>query len=214
MPILILTLKINRLTVSKAQKSTFLLTRVRFPPSPPNKKQSIFLFFFKILKNYKVNNQIKADEVRVIDEEGKNLEVMKLEEALALAQSKNLDLVEITSSVNPIVVKICNYGKFLYQQEKEAKKQKIKERGDELKHIRLGFNIGKHDMEIRARQATEFLKEGLRVQVELVLKGREKSHKELAENKLKEFLTYIDHSYKIIQDIKFAPRGLIITIAP
>jgi translation initiation factor IF-3 len=150
----------------------------------------------------------------VIDEEGKNLGVMKLEEALALAQSKNLDLVEITSNANPVVVKICDYGKFLYQQEKELRKQKAKERGDEMKHIRLGFNIGKHDMEVRAHQAAEFLKEGMRVQIEMVLKGREKTHKDLAENKLKEFLSYIDHSYKIIQDIKMVPRGLIITIAP
>ncbi len=100
--------------------------------------------------------------MRVIDENGGNLGIMSLAEALDLAQSKNLDLVEIVNTANPPVVKICNYGKFLYQQEKTEKKQKAKERTDEIKHIRLTFNIGKHDMEVRARQTEEFLKQGLK----------------------------------------------------
>ena len=150
--------------------------------------------------------------MRVIDENGGNLGIMTLAEALDLAQSKNLDLVEIVNTANPPVVKICDYGKFLYQQEKTEKKQKAKERTDEIKHIRLTFNIGKHDMEVRARQTEEFLKQGLKVQIELVLRGREKAHKDLATNKLKDFLNSIQHPYKIIQDIKNSPRGLIVTI--
>ncbi|MGC9048648.1 MAG: translation initiation factor IF-3 [Patescibacteria group bacterium] len=160
-----------------------------------------------------MNNQIRAKEVRVIDENGQNLGVMPLEQALSLAQSKNLDLVEITSNTNPVVTKICDYGKFLYQQEKEERKKRMKERSDEMKHVRLGFNIGKHDMEVKAKQIEEFLEDGLKIQIELILRGREKSHKDLAEKKLKEFLTFINHPYKIIQDIKSAPRGLIITIS-
>lgn len=138
---------------------------------------------------------------------------MPLEQALSLAQSKNLDLVEITSNTNPVVTRICDYGKFLYQQEKEERKKRMKERSDEMKHVRLGFNIGKHDMEVKAKQIEEFLEDGLKIQIELILRGREKSHKDLAEKKLKEFLTFINHPYKIIQDIKSAPRGLIITIS-
>jgi len=148
----------------------------------------------------------------VIDENGGNLGVMSLEEALNLAQSKNLDLVEISGRSTPVVVKMCDYGKFLYQQEKMKRKQRMKERSDETKHIRLSFNIGKHDMEVRARQAQVFLEEGLKVQIELILRGREKSHKDWAGNKLKEFLTFIKHPYKIIQDVKNTPRGLIIII--
>ncbi|MDD3614360.1 MAG: translation initiation factor IF-3 [Candidatus Pacebacteria bacterium] len=166
----------------------------------------------KILKKYNINNQIRANEVRVIDENGGNLGIMSLAEALNLAQSKNLDVVEIVKTANPPVVKICDYGKFLYQQEKTEKKQKAKERGDEMKQIRLTFNIGKHDMEVRAKQTEEFLKQGLKVQIEIVLRGREKSHKDLATEKLKNFLNSIQHPYKIIQDIKSSPRGLTIVI--
>jgi len=137
---------------------------------------------------------------------------MPIEKALNLSQEKNLDLVEIVAKTNPPVARICDYNKLLYQQEKAERKQRTKERSDEIKHIRLSFNIGKHDMEIKARQAEDFLKEGLRVQIELVLRGREKGHKELAENKLKEFLTFIKNPYKIIQDIKNSPRGLTIII--
>lgn len=150
--------------------------------------------------------------MRVIDENGQNLGVMPLEEALKIAQSKNLDLIEITEKTIPPVTRIYDYGKFLYQQQKEEKKQRMKERGDEMKYIRLRFNIGKHDMETKARQTEEFLKEGLRVQIELILKGREKSHKDFAEKKLREFLTFINHPYKITQDIKSAPRGLLMII--
>jgi len=81
-----------------------------------------------------------------------------------------------------------------------------------MKQIRLTFNIGKHDMEVRAKQTEEFLKQGLKVQIEIVLRGREKSHKDLATEKLKNFLSSIQHPYKIIQDIKSSPRGLTIVI--
>lgn len=137
---------------------------------------------------------------------------MPVEKALTLAQEKNLDLVEIVEKTNPPVTRICDYNKLLYQEEKSERKQRIKERSDEMKHIRLSFNIGKHDMEIKAHQIEEFLDDGLKVQIELVLRGREKGHRELAENKLKEFLTFIGHSYKIVQDIKSSPRGLTIII--
>ena len=84
---------------------------------------------------------------------------MPIEKALNLSQEKKLDLVEIVAKINPPVVRICDYSKLLYQQEKAERKQRIKERSDEMKHIRLSFNIGKHDMEIKARQAEDFLKE-------------------------------------------------------
>lgn len=177
-------------------------------------KSSSIFYFAKIFKRYNINNQIRATEVRVIDENGQNLGTMSLEKALELAQSKNLDLIEITSKVNPVVVKIYDYGKFLYQQQKEERSQRMKERSDEMKHIRLGFNIGKHDLETKARQTDEFLAQGLKVQIEIVLKGREKAHKDWAEKKIKEFLTFLKHSYKITQDIKNTPRGLIIVISP
>ena len=89
---------------------------------------------------FKVNEAIKADKIRLLDDAGKNLGIFQIEEAKKLAQDKNLDLVEIVAKINPPVVRICDYSKLLYQQEKAERKQRIKERSDEMKHIRLSFN--------------------------------------------------------------------------
>ena len=94
-------------------------------------------------KKYRLNNQIKARELRVIDEQGKNLGIMPTSQALALAYEKNLDLVEITEKTSPPVAKIMDFGKFLYQQKRLAKKEKKRK---ELKIIRIGFKEGEKDL--------------------------------------------------------------------
>jgi len=148
----------------------------------------------------------------VIDEKGNNLGIFPLAEALKLAKEKNLDLIEIVSTSQPPIVKIYDFGKFLYQKEKEERKQRVKQRFDEMKNIRLTFNIGPHDLEFKARQAEEFLENYSKVQIEMVLRGREKSRQDFARQKLEEFLKMINKNYKVIQEIKSAPRGLIVII--
>ena len=103
-----------------------------------------------------VNNFIRAKEVRVIDETGKQLGVMNIFSAIDLAKSKGLDLIQVTEKVEPPICKIANYGKYLYTQQKKEKKVK-KPTGGELKEIRLTFNISPHDMETRAKQSQKFL---------------------------------------------------------
>ncbi len=91
--------------------------------------------------------------------------VLPIEQALAMAREKNLDLIEIVSTLQPPIVKIYDFGKFLYQKEKEERKQRAKQRTDEMKSVRLTFGIGKHDLEFKARQAEEFLEEYTKVQI-------------------------------------------------
>ncbi|MDP2930687.1 MAG: translation initiation factor IF-3, partial [bacterium] len=105
------------------------------------------------------NNQIRAPEVRLVDETGKQLGVVSLIEALKLAQERQLDLIQVTEKVVPPVCKLGDYGKYLYWQEKKHKETRIR-RGGETKGIRLSFGISPHDIEIRANQAEKFLKEG------------------------------------------------------
>jgi translation initiation factor IF-3 len=151
----------------------------------------------------------------VIDEAGKQLGIMKLEEALQTARERNLDLIQVTEKVQPPVCKIMDYGKYLYQ---EKRKEKAVTRvHDELKGIRLGFKISQHDMEIRANLAEKFLKKGHRVRIELVLRGREKALAGFAKEKLSKFLEILDKiiPIKIERDLKREARGftLIITSA-
>jgi translation initiation factor IF-3 len=165
-------------------------------------------------KKFLINNQIRASKVRVIDEDGKNLGIFPLEEALKIAKERNLDLIQITDRVDPPVCKISDYGKFLYQMKKKER-GKRKEKGGEVKGIRLGFNISDHDMETKANQAKEFLEEGNRIQVEMVLRGREKNLTEFAKEKIKKFLEILESKIpiKVEQELKRVPRGFIMIIS-
>ena len=148
--------------------------------------------------------------MRVINENGEQLGIMKKEEALAKAKELGLDLILITEKANPPVCKIIDYGKYLYQQKKKEKKT----RASQVKGVRLRFNISVHDMETKAKQAKKFLEAGNKVKIELILRGREKALKDYAKEKLEKFLellkTYVD--VDIDQPLKKTPRSLIVII--
>jgi len=139
----------------------------------------------------RVNNQIKANEVRVIDESGKQVGILPIAEALNLAKSKNLDLIEISPTAQPPVCKIQDFGKFLYKKEKEQRIQKARSKVSKIKSIRLSFGISDNDIQIRAEQAKEFLEAGHKVRADIILKGREKLHKDLAIEKIKKFISFL-----------------------
>jgi len=155
-----------------------------------------------------VNTQIRAREIRVIDETGKQLGVIGLEKALQMALERNLDLIQVTERVDPPVCKIMDYGKYLYQ-EKKKERQFSKKQSGELKGIRLRFNISQHDLETRARQTEKFLKDGNKVRIEMVLRGREKALGNFAREKINKFLEILQGiiPYKIEKEIKREPRG-------
>jgi translation initiation factor IF-3 len=140
---------------------------------------------------------------------------MSREEALKLAQEKNLDLIEVAPMAKPPVARLMDYGKYLYREEKEERKQKSKQKKDVLKTVRISLNTGFNDLKIKAEKADEFLKEGLRVQVELVLRGRAKYQKtfsDLGKQKIENFLKLISVPVKVISELKKQPRGLNVTI--
>lgn len=150
-------------------------------------------------------------ELQVIDEEGKQLGVMKTADALALAKEKDLDLVEVGPNVRPPIAKIMDYGKYMYRKERQEKKGS-KPKEQERKTVRVGFKTGNHDLQFKARQVSEFLKEGHIVKVELTLRGREKALAQMGKEKLANFLTFITEEYTVQEDVKRSPFGWITVI--
>jgi len=160
----------------------------------------------KPASKYKTNEKIQAQEVRVIDADGQNLGVLKTEEAVKLAKEKGLDLIEIAKTPKETVARVADLGKFTYQQEKAEKKQKEKQGKNELKGVRLKLMIQPHDMETKAKQAEKFLKQGHNIEINMFLRGREKSRMNEAKEKLRSFVSLIPIPTKILQD-GIGPRG-------
>ena len=125
------------------------------------------------------NGKIRAREVRVIDETRQQLGVMSLNDALKLAQTKGLDLVEIAATATPPVCRIINYGKFLYEESKRSKESQPRQAGGRMKELQLSASIDPHDLAVKCNHAIQFLCEDLKVRVKLRFKGRQKAHKEV-----------------------------------
>lgn len=167
-----------------------------------------------MFKRTLINNQIRASQVRLIDETGKQIGVVSLEEALRIARERNLDLIQVTEKIEPPVCKIEEYGKYQYQQEKKEKSIK-KQGGGKLKGIRLTFNISLHDLETRVNQTEKFLNKGNIVRVELRLKGREKALQEFAKEKINKFMELLENiiPIKIERELRREPRGFTMFIS-
>lgn len=161
-----------------------------------------------------INNFIRAKEVRVIDENQNQLGVMNIFQAIDLAKSKGLDLIQVTEKIVPPVCKIGDYGKYLYSLRKKEKKKKLKMR-TELKEIRIGFNISTHDIEVKTKQAEKFLKNSNKVKISMVLKGREKAMGDFAKKKIQFFLETTDKliPIKVERDLKRDPKGFTMVIS-
>lgn len=161
----------------------------------------------------RINNQIRAKELRVIDSEGQNLGVLSIKDALELAQSKNLDLIEVSPNALPPIAKIMDFGKYQYEVSKKLKKAKAGSKPTETKSIQIKIGTGDHDLELKAKTASKWLKEGHRIKVELFLAGRTKYMDErFLRERLDRVLHFITEEYKISDAYKRGPKGLITTI--
>jgi translation initiation factor IF-3 len=161
----------------------------------------------------RINNQIRATELRVIDSENANLGVLSIRDALELAQAKGLDLIEISPNANPPVGKIMDFGKYQYEQSKKLKKAKAGAKTTETKSIQVKIGTGDHDLELKAKTASKWLKEGHRIKIELFLAGRAKYMEEkFLRERLDRVLHLITENYKISDSYKRGPKGLTVTI--
>ena len=140
---------------------------------------------------------------------------MSRDDALKLAHEKGLDLIEVAPMAKPPVARIMDYGKYAYREAKEERKQRVKQKKDVLKIVRLSLNTGLNDMKIKAEKIDGFLNEGMRVQVDLVLRGRAKYHKtfaDLGKQKIEEFLKLIAVPIKIVAELKKQLQGWSVTV--
>ena len=147
----------------------------------------------------RINGQIRTPKVRLIDEKDKQIGIIETRRALQIAQSRDLDLVEISPKTNPPVCKILDYGKYQYHKQKKEQKARQKQKKTGIKGIRLSPRIGKHDLEFKARQADKFLSKGHKVKIELILRGREHAHLDLAFQEMDEFRKLLEEKTKIEQ---------------
>ena len=162
----------------------------------------------------RLNHQIKAPTLRVINEDGEQIGVMKTSEALALAGQHGLDLVEVSPVANPPVAKLIDYAKYKYQQKKLEQQQKKNAKKTEVKTIWISMRISEHDMEIKANKITEFLTDGDLVRIELRMRGREQAFGEAGRQNLVKFLTYITAPHRTEVPIKRMGGTWSVTVAP
>ena len=156
----------------------------------------------------RINNEIRAQELRVIGAVGENLGVVSLADALAAAKAAGLDLIEISPLAVPPVAKITDYGKFEYERSKKDKVAKSKVKISETKEVQIKVGTGDHDLLLKAKKAAEWLAEGHRVRAELFLKGRYKGMgEEFLRTQLDKFLVRIPYAYKIAEPVAKSPKG-------
>ena len=161
----------------------------------------------------RINNEIRAKELRVVGADGANLGVISLKEALDAASDAGLDLIEISPKAKPPVAKVMDYGKFQYEQKKKDSAMRAKSKPTETKSVQVKIGTGEHDKTLKAKRAAEWLAEGHRVKVELFLKGRYKyMDSKLLTGKLEDFLKVIPHAFKIADPVRKVPKGFATVI--
>ena len=170
---------------------------------------------YQITKQVKtrINHAIKAEALRVIGPKGENLGLLSVAEAMKIAESNSLDLIEISPNANPPVAKIMDFGKYRYQTGRKAREVKAKSHVTETKSVQVKIGTGEHDQQLKAKRTAEWLEEGHRVKIDLFLWGRYKFMEEgFLKERLDRFMKIIPTEYKVADEIKRSPKGFTITI--
>lgn len=162
---------------------------------------------------YRKNYQIRASEVRVIDDKGEMIGIMPIKEALQKAEELEIDLVEIAPMAKPPVAKLIDFSKFLYQLKKKKQEEKKGAKGSETKQIRFGPFIGEHDLDIKLKRAKEFLTDGNKVKFTVRFTGRQMGHQEIGRQKLELVLEKLGELAKVEREIKMEGRQMHMMIA-
>ncbi|MDP2913541.1 MAG: translation initiation factor IF-3 [Candidatus Omnitrophota bacterium] len=153
-------------------------------------------------KDLRINTRIRAREVRVVGEEGEQLGVMDIQEALKKSEEAGLDLVEVAPTAVPPVCRIIDYSKYKYEQEKREKEARKKQKIVHIKEIRMGPKIGEHDYQFKMKNLEDFLRRGDKVKVTMMFKGREMAHVDLGRKVLDRLASEISS----IGEIEESPR--------
>ncbi len=163
---------------------------------------------------YKINSYITARTVTVIDDANEMLGEMTRDEGIALAQERELDLVEVSPKANPPVCRITDFGKIQYQKSKELRAKSAAKKKISTKGVRIGLKTGENDLDFKQKQVDKFLLKGNKAKIEIFLRGRENAYQDIARKNLLAFVEGIETPHTVEEEIKKAPRGFQIIIAP
>ncbi len=162
----------------------------------------------------KINDAIRAREVRLIDETGQNVGVVSRFDAQARAETAGLDLVEISPDAEPPVCKILDYGKYKYQEQKKAAEARKHQKIVEIKEIKMRPGIDDNDYDVKMRAIRRFFEEGDKVKITLRFRGREMAHQELGMNVLKRVRSDCESICKVESEPRFEGRQMVMVLAP
>jgi len=162
----------------------------------------------------RINDAIRAREVRLIDEAGQNVGVVSKLDAMERATQAGLDLVEISPDAQPPVCKILDYGKFKYQEQKKAAEARKNQKIVEIKEIKMRPGIDDHDYDVKMRSMQRFFEEGDKVKVTLRFRGREMAHQHLGMEVLKRVETDTEQLAKVESEPRFEGKQMVMVLAP
>lgn len=162
----------------------------------------------------RINEDIRARQVRVNGTDGEQLGIMAIEEALALAENRHLDLVEIAPNAKPPVCRIMDFGKYLYEQQKREKEARKRQKIVDVKEVKLRPGIEDHDFDVKTKNAVRFLADGDKVKVTIMFRGRELSHPELGEVLLTKMADKLKDLAVVERMPKLEGKNMIMIVAP
>ena len=162
----------------------------------------------------RTNDRITAQEIRVVDADGEMRGIMKLADALALAEEYGLDLVELSPNAKPPVCKIIDYSKYKYEQQKKANEARKKQKVIAVKEVKIRPGTEKHDYDVKMRAARKFLTKGDKVKVSMRFRGREMAHKDIGLDLLKRMIEELSDIASVELHPKSEGRQMIMVLAP
>ena len=162
----------------------------------------------------RINEEIRAREVRVVADEGEQLGIMSGRDALNLALERHMDLVEIAPNAKPPLCRIMDYGKYRYEQQKREKEARKKQKTFDIKEVKLRPGIEDHDFDVKFKNAVRFLEDGDKVKVTIMFRGRELSHPELGEVLLTKMAKQLEDLAVIERAAKLEGKNMIMIVSP
>ena len=161
-----------------------------------------------------INDNIRFPKIRVIDSGGEQLGIITPQEALEVAQRRELDLVMVSDKAYPPVCRVMDYGKYKFEQEKKAREAKKKQHTADVKEVKMRYKIDDHDYKVRVNHAIRFIKSGDKVKVTIMFRGREAQHYSLGENLLKRMAVDLDGVAEVQQSPKREGRTMMMILSP
>ena len=174
----------------------------RFDRQPPERDQT------------RINERIRVPEVRLVDEDGSQIGVTKTDQALAMAQERDLDLVEVAPMASPPVCKILDYGKWKYEAAQRDKESRRKATNVQIKEMKYRPKIGGGDFDTKTRKVAHFLDQGHKVKITIMFRGREMAHPELGKRILDQIAEQLTPGAKVEAAPKLDGRNMVMVLAP